>query len=60
MRAIMLSGAAVLALGSTLALAQQRPADLLPPGFSQPAPSPTPSPSPTPPSARITLGPAAR
>lgn len=48
MRAIMLSGAAVLALGSTLALAQQRPADLLPPGFSQPAPSPTPTPSPTP------------
>ena len=47
MRAIMLSGAAVLALGSTLALAQERPTDLLPPGFNQPAPTPTPTPTPT-------------
>ncbi|GMM93901.1 hypothetical protein [Qipengyuania sp. MTN3-11] len=47
MRGVMLTSVAALALGSTLALAQDRPADLLPPGFDQPAPTPTPSPTAT-------------
>lgn len=41
-------GVAVMALGSTLALAQGQPADLLPPGFDTPAPTPSPAPAPTP------------
>jgi hypothetical protein len=47
MRAILLTGAAAVGLASTLALAQQRPTDLLPPGFENPAPSPTPTPTAT-------------
>ena len=42
------SALAALALGSTLALAQGQPEDLLPPGFEDPTPSPTPAPSPAP------------
>ena len=42
------SALAALALGSTLALAQGQPEDLLPPGFEQPTPGPTPAPSPAP------------
>ncbi|MFA9201260.1 MAG: hypothetical protein ACEQR8_08765 [Cypionkella sp.] len=46
-RGLLLGGIAALALGSGLAIAQSRPADLLPPGTDQPAP-PVPSPAPTP------------
>ncbi|MBU1756438.1 MAG: hypothetical protein KJ703_05550, partial [Alphaproteobacteria bacterium] len=41
-------GVALLALGSTFALAQGQPADLLPPGFDTPAPTPAPTPTPPP------------
>jgi hypothetical protein len=41
-------GAAIVALGSSLALAQGQPADLLPPGFDTPAPTPSPTPTPAP------------
>jgi hypothetical protein len=44
-------GAALLVGASTLVLAQDRPEDLLPPGFDQPAPAPSPSPSPNRPTA---------
>lgn len=40
----LLTGAAALALTSSLVLAQDAPEDLLPPGFDTPAPTPTPSP----------------
>lgn len=52
-------GVALLALGSTLALAQGQPADLLPPGFDTPVPTPSPTPAPAPaPSPRPTAAPA--
>jgi hypothetical protein len=41
-------GAAIVALGSSLALAQGQPEDLLPPGFDTPAPTPSPTPTPAP------------
>lgn len=53
------SGVAILALGSTLALAQGQPVDLLPPVFDTPAPAPTPTPAPAPaPTPRPTTAPA--
>ena len=42
------AGVAAMALGSSLALAQGQPVDLLPPGFEAPTPTPTPAPAPTP------------
>ena len=42
------SALGVLALGSSLAIAQGQPEDLLPPGFEDPAPGPAPSPAPSP------------
>ena len=42
------SALAALALGSSLAIAQGQPEDLLPPGFEDSAPRPAPSPSPAP------------
>lgn len=47
-RAILVAGAATLALVSGLAFAQSSPASLLPPSFEEPAPNPTPTPTPTP------------
>ncbi|WFL77264.1 hypothetical protein P7228_14935 [Altererythrobacter arenosus] len=41
------TGAAVLALGTSLAVAQDAPESLLPPGFDDPAPAPTPAPRPS-------------
>ncbi|MGX7952281.1 hypothetical protein ACWPM1_06895 [Tsuneonella sp. HG249] len=46
-RTMLIGGAAALALVSGLALAQNAPEDLLPPGFDDPAPAPSPSPRPT-------------
>lgn len=43
-----LFGCAVLALCSTLVVAQDGPTSLLPPGFDDPTPAPTPTPTPTP------------
>ncbi len=45
MRSVWLLSAGALALGSTLAWAQGQPEDLLPPGFSNPAPAPAPAPT---------------
>ena len=45
MRRALLAGAALLALTSTLVMAQQRPESLLPPGFDDPAPTPTATPT---------------
>lgn len=39
------SGAAALALGASLAIAQDAPESLLPPGFDDPTPAPSPAPS---------------
>ena len=44
---LLATGAALLALGSTLVVAQDAPEDLLPPGFDQPPARPTPGPAPT-------------
>lgn len=44
MKRLLLSSGAVVALCSTLVMAQDAPESLLPPGFEQPAPSPTPAP----------------
>lgn len=41
----LLGGAALLALTSTLVMAQQRPESLLPPGFDDPAPTPSAAPT---------------
>lgn len=41
-------GAATLALGASLAMAQSAPESLLPPGFDDPAPAPSPRPAPAP------------
>ena len=50
MRRLLLAGGAALALCSALAIAQESPESLLPPGFEEPtpAPSPTSRPSPSP------------
>lgn len=42
------TGGAVIALGASLAIAQDAPESLLPPGFDDPAPAPTPAPAPRP------------
>jgi len=47
MKSAWLIGGAVLALTSSLVLAQSAPEDLLPPGFDAPAPTPAPAPRPT-------------
>ena len=41
-------GAAAIALGASIAIAQDAPESLLPPGFDDPAPAPTPTPAPSP------------
>lgn len=43
----LLAGSAMLALGASIAIAQDAPESLLPPGFDDPAPAPTPTPVPT-------------
>ena len=43
----LVGGVAALALASSWALAQDRPTDLLPPGFDDPAPAPSPAPQPS-------------
>ncbi|PEQ11451.1 hypothetical protein B2G71_16595 [Novosphingobium sp. PC22D] len=48
MRPLLLLTGATLALTSVLALAQDAPQSLLPPGFDAPEPSPTPAPAPAP------------
>lgn len=48
MKRLALTGAAVVALCSTLVVAQDAPESLLPPGFEEPAPAPSPTPTPTP------------
>ncbi|TMM49706.1 hypothetical protein [Qipengyuania marisflavi] len=58
MKTSWLIGAAVLALSSTLVLAQEAPVDLLPPGFSDPAPTPTPRPTSSTPAPRPSRAPA--
>ena len=45
--AVLAGGVAALALASTWALAQDRPTDLLPPGFDDPTPAPSPTPRPS-------------
>lgn len=45
MKRVLLAGAAVFALTSTLVMAQQRPESLLPPGFDDPAPAPSTAPT---------------
>lgn len=42
------AGSAAIALGASLAIAQDAPESLLPPGFDDPAPAPSPSPAPRP------------
>ena len=44
----LLVGVGMVALASSLALAQRQPEDLLPPGFDNPAPAPSPAPAPRP------------
>ncbi|WP_427969612.1 hypothetical protein [Altererythrobacter sp.] len=48
MRALFLTGGAALALGASIALAQDAPESLLPPGFDDPVPAPSPAPAPRP------------
>ena len=42
------AGSAAIALGASLAIAQDAPESLLPPGFDDPAPAPSPTPAPRP------------